>query len=79
MGKRHTTHLLTRTASPRVSAFTYTQPHILHLRDGEVVLYRRGDSPVWQCSFKLQDGSWLRLSTKQAKQRIEGAANGVFP
>lgn len=67
---KHTAHLLTRTASPRVSALTYTQPHILHLRDGEVVLYRRGDSPVWQCRFKLQDGSWLRLSTKQASVEL---------
>jgi integrase len=66
----HTTHLLTRSASPRVSALTYTQPHIFHLRDGEVVLYRRGDSPVWQCRFKLQDGSWLRLSTKQVSVEL---------
>ncbi len=36
-----------------------------HLRDGEVVLYRRGHSQVWQCRCKLVSGKWLRFSTKQ--------------
>ncbi len=45
--------------------FIYTQPTLIHLRDGEVVLFRRGDSPLWQCRFKLQDGSWHRTSTKR--------------
>ena len=31
------------------------QSTLLHLRDGEVVLYRRAASPVWQCRYKLQD------------------------
>ncbi len=36
------------------------------LRDGEVVLYRRPNSPWWQCRFKLQDGKWQRESTRHA-------------
>lgn len=44
----------------------YTAPRLIHLRDGEVVVYRRSQSPVWQCRFKLQDGTWHRQSTKKA-------------
>jgi hypothetical protein len=36
-------------------------------------LYRRSQSPVWQCRFKLQDGTWQRPSTKKAS--IEQAVN----
>lgn len=49
-----------------LSSLTYNQPTQIHLRDGEVVLFRRHDSPLWQCRFKLQDGSWHRVSTKRA-------------
>jgi integrase len=59
-------HLLAPTQHPRISALSFAEPQLLHLRDGEVVLYRRGDSPLWQCRFKLQDGKWFRLSTKQS-------------
>ena len=33
------------------------------LRDGEVVLYRRKRSRVWQCRYKLSTGEWQRQST----------------
>lgn len=39
---------------------------LMHLRDGEVVLYRRTQSPIWQCRYKLHDGSWYRASTRKA-------------
>ena len=56
-----------QTTYPKVlSSLTYSQPTQLHLRDGEVVLFRRHDSPLWQCRFKLQDGTWHRQSTKRA-------------
>lgn len=45
---------------------TYGQPNTVVLRDGEVVLYRRPNSPWWQCRFKLQDGKWQRESTRHA-------------
>lgn len=38
---------------------------IHHLRDGEVVLYRRANSQVWQARCRLLSGQWLRFSTKQ--------------
>jgi len=46
--------------------FRFAPPSVLHLRDGEVIVYRRPNTPVWQCRFKRQDGSWNRQTTKQA-------------
>ena len=43
-----------------------TQPSLLLLRDGEVVLYRRTRSLLYQCRFKLADGKWHRFSTRRA-------------
>ncbi len=56
----------TQTHPISLSSLTYSQPTQLHLRDGEVVIFRRHDSPLWQCRFKLQDGTWHRQSTKRA-------------
>ncbi len=37
---------------------------LVHLRDGEVVLYKRPRSSQWQVRFKLYDGKWRCMSTK---------------
>ncbi len=50
----------------------FVNPKQLHLRDGEVVLYRRRHSLQYQCRFKLADGTWCRRST--AKASLELAA-----
>ena len=55
-----------QTHAPAIARLVPAQPMLLHLRDGEVVLYRRAASPVWQCRYKLQDGSWHRTSTRKA-------------
>ncbi len=47
------------------------QATLLHMRDGEVVLYRRANSPTWQTRYKLKDGSWCRASTR--KMSVEHA------
>ena len=39
--------------------------HMHLLRDGEVVLYRRQRSRVWQCKYKLFTGKWVRISTRK--------------
>jgi hypothetical protein len=49
-----------------IDALIQTQPSILLLRDGEVVLYRRTRSLLYQCRFKLADGKWHRFSTRKA-------------
>ena len=33
------------------------------MRDGELVLYKRKRSRVWQCKYKLFTGQWVRVST----------------
>jgi integrase len=40
------------------------QPATVYLRDGEVVLYKRERSDVWQARFKLYDKRWHCVSTK---------------
>lgn len=43
-----------------------TQPQTIHLRDGELVLYRRSRSLIYQCRYKLADGTWVRQTTGKA-------------
>jgi integrase len=47
-------------------ALIATSPSVLLLRDGELVLYRRTRSLLYQCRFKLADGKWHRFSTRRA-------------
>ena len=42
------------------------QNQSIYLRDGEVVLYQRSRSLLYQCRFKLADGTWQRQSTGKA-------------
>jgi len=42
------------------------QAQSIYLRDGEVVLYRRSRRLLYQCRYKLADGSWYRQSTRKA-------------
>ena len=37
------------------------------------MLFKRGDSPLWQYHYKLEDGKWLRMWTKRAS--IEAAVS----
>jgi len=56
------------------SALPYTSnPSIIYLRDGEVVVYRRSASPLYQCRYKLADGKWQRQSTRKAS--VENAVS----
>lgn len=49
--------------APTTATLAYTEPTTLHLRDGELVLYRRTRSSVWQCRFKRRNGVWVRTTT----------------
>ncbi len=49
-----------------LASLLLTQPSVLLLRDGELVLYRRTRSLLYQCRFKLADGKWHRYSTHKA-------------
>lgn len=48
------------------SSLPTTQPSTIHLRDGDLVLYRRSRSLLYQCRYRLADGSWHRQSTGKA-------------
>ena len=65
--------LLQKPTLSRLTSLAYTEPTLIHLRDGEVVLFKRARSPLWQCRYKLADGSWQRVSTKKAS--IEAAVS----
>jgi hypothetical protein len=45
---------------------SHLSPTPIHLRDGELVVYRRSRSLLYQCRYKLADGSWHRQSTGKA-------------
>ena len=44
---------------------TAAQGDLVLLRDGEVALYKRSRSRVWQCRYKLFTGQWVRVSTRK--------------
>jgi integrase len=46
------------------SLTTLTNNNLVYLRDGEVVLYKRERSTVWQMRYRLFDKEWRRVSTK---------------
>ncbi len=49
-----------------LTALQPAQPTAIYLRDGEVVLYRRSRSLLYQCRYRLADGSWTRQTTGKA-------------
>jgi len=46
-----------------------SQNNTVTLRDGEVILYKRGKSGRWQARYKLPSGEWVRISTKRNNLR----------
>lgn len=62
------TGAVTQHTKLRVSVATLVaaKPSILYLRDGDVVLYRRSRSLLYQCRYRLADGTWHRVSTRKA-------------
>jgi integrase len=53
-------------AQSRLAGLALLPSTALHLRDGEVVVFRNRHSPIWQCRYKLRDGTWIRASTRHA-------------
>ena len=54
-----------------LASLTPAPPTLIYLRDSEVVIYRRTRSLLYQCRFKLANGTWHRQTT--GKARIEHA------
>lgn len=59
-------HLTPQNTAQVFALLPTAQPQNIHLRDGEVVLYRRSRSLLYQCRYKLADGTWYRQSTRKA-------------
>jgi integrase len=53
-------------AQTRLEGLALLPSTAVHLRDGEVVVFRNRHSPIWQCRYKLRDGTWIRASTRHA-------------
>jgi hypothetical protein len=51
-------------------------PNRIYLRDGEVILYKRPDSTVWQVRFKLFDRKWHCFSTRHINLEYAKQAAG---
>ncbi|MFM8737364.1 MAG: integrase, partial [Betaproteobacteria bacterium] len=71
----------TATAAPtlprRIHELAPAPPRLIHLRDGELVIYRRPRSLLYQCRFRRPDGRWHRQSTGRAslEQAIPAACD----
>ena len=48
----------------------YAQPSSVQIRDGDVVVFRRADSPLWQFRYRIRNGDWHRQSTKKASLEL---------
>jgi integrase len=49
-----------------LASLTAAPPTLIYLRDSEVVIYRRTRSLLYQCRYKLSDGTWYRQTTGKA-------------
>jgi integrase len=65
--------LAQQSSAPPVASFETTYnglataaARVHTLRDGELVLYRRSRSLLYQCRYRLADGSWVRQTTGKA-------------
>ena len=54
------------TAAESIKELTAGTDQIHRLRDGELILFRRSDSRIWQYKFKRESGSWYRASTRKS-------------
>ncbi len=52
----------------KLADLTAVEPPLIHLRDGEVVLYRVSRSSYWQARIRLLTPKWIRFSTRQRNQ-----------
>ena len=68
-------HLKKSDADTAPAVLTAVAAPIHYYRDGDVVLYKRPDSGVWQCRYKLLNGAWQRFSTKQ-RNLVDAARRG---
>jgi SET domain-containing protein len=67
-------------AAKSIEELTASTEQIHRLRDGELILFRRSDSRIWQYKFKRESGSWHRASTrKSVLDQAKRVAMGLMP
>ena len=54
------------TAAQSINELTAGINQTHRLRDGELILFRRSDSRIWQYKFKQESGRWYRASTRKS-------------
>jgi len=52
-------------ATKSIQSLPSSHAQVHYLRDGELAVYKRSDSRVWQYKFKLETGRWYRASTRK--------------
>lgn len=52
--------------SSSLATFASAKPQTIYLLDGEVVVYRRSRSLLYQSRYKLADGTWYKQTTRKA-------------
>jgi hypothetical protein len=53
-------------AAESIKELTAGEDQIHRLRDGDLILFRRSDSRIWQYKFKRESGTWYRASTRKS-------------
>lgn len=53
-------------AAKSIKELTAGTDQIHRLRDGDLILFRRSDSRIWQYKFKRESGTWYRASTRKS-------------
>jgi len=53
-------------AAESIKELTVSANQTHRLRDGELILFKRSDSRIWQYKFKRESGSWYRASTRKS-------------
>jgi len=56
---------VSRKPAETIAELDATPAQLIHLRDGDVVLYLVSRSRSWQARFKTYEGKWVRFSTRQ--------------
>ena len=69
----HTPSTPTPAAATSITELAGAHSPLIHLRDGDVVLFKVPHSGYWQARFKLESTGWLRFSTRQ-RQATAAAA-----
>jgi integrase len=74
-----TTHLQSLALTTTTTKSNRRRPDTVKARDGEVVIYKRERSLQYQCRYKDENGTWVRVSTQEVSlERAIAAACRLY-